>query len=226
MIAAPVLRAEVQLYVLPVPVDEDLRPAARRRHLLARALCRTVLARHTGVASRDLRFREGPNGRPELSGPADVPPFRFNLSKTTGLIVCAVALDREIGVDVEHADRAPPDPLAVADQFFAPTEIAALRTAPGPLLRERFLRCWTLKESYLKARGLGLSVPLDRFAFDLADDGPPRIHVDPAFSDDPASWHFAELRPTPQHFLALAVRRGQEGTPALVTETIALADLR
>ena len=73
---------------------------------------------------------------------------------------------------------------------------------------QRFLELWTLKEAYLKARGLGISVPLRGFQFQLSDSVPPRIRFDPALlCDDPESWQFALHRPTQTHTLALAICR-------------------
>src|SRR5690606_37373778 len=100
-------------------------------------------------------------------------------------------------------------PLDVADTFFAPSEVAALRALPLEQQPQRFFEYWTLKERYIKARGLGLTIPLDQFAFCMEADHPPRIEIDPRQQDDPAAWQFAHVRPTDEHLVALCVRRLQ-----------------
>ena len=133
--------------------------------------------------------------------------LRFNLSNTYGLIACAVTLDRELGVDVEDTER-PGETVSIADGFFSRQEIAALRALPPDRQRSRFFDYWTLKEAYIKARGMGLAIPLDQFSFSL-DDGP-RIGVafDPALGDDASTWQFEQFALSPRHRTSAAVRRG------------------
>jgi len=120
-----------------------------------------------------------------------------------------VALEREVGVDVEDVDR-PGETVEIADQFFSPTEVAALRAVPVAAQRYRFFQYWTLKESYIKARGMGLSIPLDQFSFQLEANQPIRITFDPRLNDDPGRWQFAQFRLTPRHLTAAAIPRGPD----------------
>lgn len=180
---------------------------SRHEHLVTRALLRTVLSRYVDVAPAAWRFVENRYGRPELAPGFDA-PLHFNLSHTDGLIACAVTRAREVGVDVEALDRRG-ETVRIADRFFAPAEVDALRRLPPEDQRERFFTYWTLKEAYIKARGLGLAIPLDRFSFDV--DDPPRIAIafDPQLDDDAEDWQFALYRPTDRHRLAVGVRRGR-----------------
>ena len=186
----------------------------RRMFLATRALVRTVLSSYANVEPADWRFGEGERGKPHVTGPPGVPPLYFNLSNTRGLVVCAVSgTYPEIGADVESLDR-PGGNLGVADRFFSPFEVAALRALPTEQQRTRFFRYWTLKESYIKARGLGLALPLDRFSF-LLDDGPTiRITFDPRLEDDPARWRFVQFSSSPGHLVAVGVATG--GSPLSV----------
>lgn len=178
---------------------------ARREYLTARALCRTVLSRYADVDPAAWRFARGEHGRPEIAGPRGGLRLRFNLSGTRGLTACAVTRELDAGVDVEA--RSPVrGSYGVADRFFSPSEARALRALPPARRSERFLEYWTLKESYIKATGKGLSMPLDRFSFHL-DEGPRiRISFAPGCEGSPRLWQFALLRPTPAHVLALGVR--------------------
>ena len=180
----------------------------RRLALASRALVRRSLSRCVDVPPEAWRFGLNPHGRPEIIAPTIVPTLRFNASNTYGLVVCAVVWERDIGVDAEGIP--PIAPLDVADTHFAPVERAALRALPPADQARRFVEIWTLKEAYVKARGLGLSLALDGFAFHLRPGEPPRLTIDVQLSDDAASWQLALFTPTPEHCAALCVRRGAE----------------
>jgi 4'-phosphopantetheinyl transferase len=170
--------------------------------LATRLLVRTTLSRYQEVAPADWRFTANSHGRPEISFPGSA--LRFNLSNTLGLVVCAVARSREVGIDVERIARRAP--LDVADRYFAADEVAALRALPPGEQERRFFDYWTLKESYIKARGLGLALPLEQFAFFLGS-AEPRLVVDPTLGDDGGRWHFVQRLVTNEHLLALCVER-------------------
>jgi 4'-phosphopantetheinyl transferase len=178
----------------------------QREFLATRVLERSVLSRHAAVARQAWRFRPGAHGRPEIDAPRPIPAVAYNLSNTDGMVICAVAVPPlEVGADVEHLDRR--TNLAVADSHFAPAEVAALRGLAPAAQPRRFLDYWTLKESYIKARGLGLKIPLDQFAFDLTDGAPVRVRFDPRLGDDASQWEFHQVEPLPGYLAALAVRR-------------------
>ena len=86
-------------------------------------------------------------------------------------------------------------------------EVADLNAVPQAERQKVFFDYWTLKEAYIKARGLGLALPLADFAFRLSPSSAPAISFEPSLPDDPATWQFAQDWPTPQHRLAVAVRR-------------------
>jgi 4'-phosphopantetheinyl transferase len=180
----------------------------RLMFLATRALVRTVLSAYADVAPSDWRFSEGERGKPQVTGPPGCPPLHFNLTNTRGLVVCAVNREYpQVGVDAEWLERLG-ETVGVADRYFSPTEIRALRALPPALQRDRFFHLWTLKESYIKARGLGLALPLDQFSF-LLDDGPPiRIAFDPRLTDDSRRWRFALLSASPCHTVAVGVETG------------------
>ena len=185
----------------------------RLQFLVSHALVRLTLSRYAPVPPQSWRFFTNAYGRPEISGEG-LPGLRFNLSHTDGMAVCAVAIDTDVGADVEHSGR-PGQTVELADSFFSPSEVRALRALPAERQRERFFDYWTLKESYIKARGAGLSLPLDQFAFHLEPGQPPRISFDPRLVDDPESWQFVQIRLGPEHPAAVAVRRAR-GLPLTV----------
>ncbi|WP_152054018.1 4'-phosphopantetheinyl transferase family protein [Tautonia marina] len=186
----------------------------QRTFLATRILVRAVLSRYEAIAPSDWQFATGRYGKPKLAEPSVVPPLYFNLSRTRGMIVCAVSRTYELlGVDVERWDQGAEN-LVIADRYFAPSELAALKALPDQDQAARFMMLWTLKESYLKAMGVGLTRPLQTFAITIEDnsraDDPIRIWFAPGFEDDPAAWRFALVEVAPEYLVALAVATGGE----------------
>jgi 4'-phosphopantetheinyl transferase len=191
-------------------LDERLRrdrikaPGARLQYVVSRALLRTALSRYADVEPGAWRFDVNAYGKPAVAGPRIERDLRFNLSHTDGLVGLAITEGQEIGLDIE-ATRRDVEALELARGAFAPQEIHALERLPAESRRARFFDIWVLKEAYAKARGLGVSLPFDSFAFDL--DDPARDIGFSAAGDDAASgWGFARMAPTADHVLAMATR--------------------
>jgi 4'-phosphopantetheinyl transferase len=177
----------------------------RHEYLITRALVRTTLSRYADVPPEAWVFEAGAHGKPHIAWPEVSPRLSFNLSNTTGMVACIIAAEREVGVDVEELERAV-RAMEVADRFFSPSEVTALRALPEADQPARFITYWTLKEAYIKARGMGLAIPLDQFSFLISQGREPGIAFDPRLKDDPATWQFARLLPTRRHAVAAAVR--------------------
>lgn len=199
--AAALARAQAALTAPEQARAARLRtPQARAQFVAGRAVLRAALTRHGGGAPADWRFRADALGRLRLDA-ADQ-PFVFSLSHMPGLVACALARQGEIGVDVEAID-APGDLLAMARVAFGAPEVAALARLDGAARREAFLATWTLKEAYVKARGLGPALDPTRFA--ISPQPPIRlVPLDGGDGDDPGRWRFLRLSPTPQARVALA----------------------
>jgi len=186
----------------------------RRQFLISHAFVRTVLARYAGAPAAALRFVVGQHGKPDLVDGGDL---RFNLSHTAGLAALAVVRGHDIGVDVEHRERRTVG-IELAERYFAPAEVAQLHALDEVQRQEAFFAFWTLKEAYIKARGLGLALPLDAFAYTLAG-GRTTITFSERIADDPGAWQFVRLRPGQAHDLAVAIHRstGVDLTPVVRT---------
>ena len=204
------VRAELERYRRVLSEDERFRSqrfyfdADRERFVIGRALARLQLSRFLGGDPRSWPLVTNRYGRPELAAPTS-PPIGFNVSHTPGLIACAVTATTDVGVDVEFTGRELTHD--VAERFFAPAEVADLRRFAPDEQPRVFYDYWTLKEAYIKARGMGLALPLAHFAFRLRPPAPPTISFDPEIDDDPRTWQFAQSSPTPDHRLVVAVRR-------------------
>ncbi len=190
----------------------------RRRYVATRALVRTALSGYADVAPGDWRFSSNAYGRPSIAEThPEVGDLSFNISHTRHLIALALTRGATLGVDVENfvARQAPID---VAHHFFSPPEVAALLALDPARRQRRFFEYWTLKESYIKARGMGLSLPLDRFAFDYPCDRTVSLDIHPELEDDPQRWHLWQMQPAPEYLLALCLEKRVGIAPRLVLQ--------
>lgn len=175
-------------------------PKDRLSFALGRALVRSWLSRESASPPDGWRFGQNGYGRPEL---LDVPELCFNISHCDGMVAAAFSTGHDVGLDVEKLDRRCDD-LAIARSYFAPPELRFVEAQPAEEQRSAFLAFWTLKEAYIKARGMGLSLPLTGFSFTL---DPLQIAFSAEIDDDPGRWFFWQTNPVPSHRLALAAMR-------------------
>jgi 4'-phosphopantetheinyl transferase len=197
---------DVERLALTLAPDERARAASfvfppdRRRFTLGRVALRSVLARYLDVEPGAVTLGRTPEGRPTLTG-ALAGALHFSVSRSAGLALCAVAIGRDIGVDVERIMRGVVEDV-VADRVLSPAEVTALRALP-PAARERaFFAVWTRKEAYAKARGLGLALPFEEFTVSTDPATPALLAAD---DDDPARWTLRDLDAGPGYAAALAI---------------------
>jgi 4'-phosphopantetheinyl transferase len=186
---------------------EKFRYAEHRQHyVVARASLRRLLAERLGIAPRAVELVETRYGKPRLAsiqGSADV---EFNVAHSGILALFAFTSGRAVGVDVELI-REVPDADELADRFFSPTEAASLRALQLDLRSLAFLACWTRKEAFIKALGLGLSCPLDAFDVTIDPDAPARIIRIEERIDALANWAMEAFTPYPGYLAAVAYRQ-------------------
>lgn len=187
----------------------------QRRYLVTRAMVRTVLSRYIAIEPSKWRFVANRYGRPEIANISRAEcGLCFNISHTRGLIALGIAQDRKLGIDVENVRRRDLS-LEVADRFFAKTEVAELATVPMERQQDRFIEYWTFKESYIKARGRGLSIPLEQFSFHYPHERAVYIAIEPQLGDDADRWEFWQYRPTEEYLLAICAERRPGTVPSL-----------
>lgn len=187
----------------------------RHRYLITRALVRTMLSRYAAVAPQDWRFIEDAYGRPQIVNDDDAARrISFNISHTRRLVVLGVTSARALGVDTEDVRERHAE-LQIADHYFSPAEVAQLRATPPESQQTRFFEYWTLKESYIKARGLGLSLPLQQFSFDLSQREDVRIGFHEPLEDEPSRWSFWQLQVDGGHYVAVCAERTGDQAPQL-----------
>lgn len=146
----------------------------RRHFTVARAGLRKLLGRYLGMAPAEIQFTYADRGKPQLAPDqaSDLEPgLKFNLAHSGGLALYAFTSIGEIGVDLEHI-RPEFTGDDIARRFFSATEVACLDQLPAPSRHQAFFDCWTRKEAFIKAKGIGLSLALDQFDVTLSPDEP------------------------------------------------------
>jgi len=200
--------------------DRYLDAADRHLFLVAHALLRSTLSRYSDCPPQGWRFATAEHGRPgmvnQVAGPGRV---GFSLSHTRGMVACLVSEEIDCGVDVEGIGRVG-DPRALAKRYFSQGECGDLDRLSDQDVDARFVEYWTLKEAYLKARGLGLELPLDRFSFVLGRGAPIAARFEPPIVDVAAAWQFDQWRPGREHVLAIAARRRGGGLRDVVQREV------
>jgi len=174
----------------------------RDRFRAARGWLRRILGSYLDVAPERVRLRYGRHGKPELGGALANSGLRFNVSHSEGLGLCALARDRDVGVDVERV-KPLRDLEAVAEHFFSRRERSELQRLPEEALLPGFYACWTRKEAFIKATGEGLARPLH--GFDVSVGEPARLERVAGDPEEAGRWSVVELRPASGYAAALAV---------------------
>ncbi len=176
----------------------------RNRFIVARGLLRKILGYYLDIEPSLVQFCYGHRGKPALATTSGAGTLQFNVSHSQGLALYAVTLTRPVGIDVEYI-RPMPDAEQIASRFFAASENATLRALPASQKEQAFFNCWTRKESYIKACGDGLAIPLDEFEVSLTPGEPARILSIEGSPELAARWSLIELTPASDYAAALAV---------------------
>jgi len=177
----------------------------RTRYIIARGLLRAIIARYLDKEPGAITFQYNAFGKPSLPDEPGRDRIRFNVSHADGIALYALTRSREVGVDIEGV-RADMASERIAERFFSPREIAALRALDPELRHEAFFACWTRKEAYIKARGVGITVGLDQFDVSLAPDEPAAILASREDGEALYRWSLHHLMPDPGYVGAVAVQ--------------------
>jgi 4'-phosphopantetheinyl transferase len=162
-----------------------------------------VLGKRLGVAPERVPLRREAGGRPVVEG---APDLRWSLSHCATHAAVAVADGADVGVDVEDV-RDAVEAQDIADRFFARSEAEALRARSRDDVPAAFTRLWTCKEAFVKAIGLGLTYPFDRFTVAVAADGSARLAaIEPRYGS-PEDWSLHAIALSATCRLAVAAHR-------------------
>jgi len=180
------------------------RPADRRRFITGRGILRKIISAYLALAPDEVRFVYNEYGKPFIAEDQNRGALSFNLSHSDGIALYAVARGRRVGIDVEYM-REDFATLEVAEHFFSKDEFEALKATPIDRRTEAFFNCWSRKESYIKAIGMGISYPLDGFTVSLAPDATPELLKVDADATEAACWNMYELDAAEGYAAALIV---------------------
>ncbi len=176
----------------------------RHGYIVTHGILRILLGRYLDVDPRQLRFGTNSYGKPSVENPARGTQLHFNLSHTHELVVFAFTYLGEVGIDIEYM-RTNVEYETLAKHFFSPLENAVLHNLPEDMKQEAFFNCWTRKEAYIKARGMGLSLPLDLFDVSLKPGEPAALLGSRENGQEVARWTFQAMMMPPDYAGALAV---------------------
>jgi 4'-phosphopantetheinyl transferase len=148
------------------------------------------MSQYHPLAPEAWRFGLNAHGKPYVDPKCGL---SFNLSNSPALVVCLIAQGTEVGVDIEPHENA--EKIAqLAPEVFSSLELAQLGTLRGAERLDRALSLWTLKEAYIKARGLGLALSLNRFSFLFGGMEGIRLELDASVQNEPGQgWRFCLL---------------------------------
>lgn len=173
----------------------------RNRYVAGRALLRVLLGRYMNRHPREIELEFGPLGKPAVSD--QTARLCFNYSDSRGMALYAFSSGRELGIDLEHLQRRV-NHDRIATRKFSVTEAEALGAMAESERCEAFLACWTRKEAYGKAEGVGIHYPLSsvELCVDM-DTQTQRLPKLDALGDD--FWSLKQLYPHPDYVGALVV---------------------
>lgn len=134
------------------------------RYACSRAFLRRTLGEYLKIGPRMIEFRYNQYGKPYLAGCH----IKFNVSHSNGRVLCALTLNDELGVDLEHTEKGF-DPMEIAERCFSEEELIALKEVPKSRQKEAFCKIWTKKEAVVKALGRGMSTRLTDFSVPLKE---------------------------------------------------------
>ncbi|GIP42631.1 hypothetical protein J45TS6_10900 [Paenibacillus sp. J45TS6] len=184
----PQLRAKIQKFRQP----ED-----QLRTLCGELLLQRYALERWGIPPSGLVKKYNAYGKPEL---AEYRSCHYNISHSGDWVVAAFDYN-PVGIDIESA--ANPIEISIAERFFSPTEVSLLQEQNEEQQQSLFYDLWTLKESYIKAEGAGLSIPLDSFSFEFQEHNKIKFYR----SGKPdTSWDFKQYRIDPGYALAVCGR--------------------
>ena len=172
----------------------------RNHYIAARAQMRMVLSQYLNQDNKDIEFSYNEFGKPFFENNA----IHFNLSHSHNLALLAVNLEYELGVDIEWMKRKT-NLLKIGERFFSGNEYAELKSLPAQFQRQGFFNCWTRKESYIKARGKGLMIPLSEFEVSLLPGEPARLKSTLHDPEGVKRWSLYTFDPHPDYAAALTI---------------------
>jgi 4'-phosphopantetheinyl transferase len=177
----------------------------RQHFIVARGCLRMILSRYLEIPPAEIQFSYGAHGKPQLAtSTAQIHPLNFNLAHSGSLALYAFTRVGEIGVDLERI-RSEFTGDDIAQRFFSAAEVARLNELSAELRHEAFFNCWTRKEAFIKAIGIGLSLSLDQFDVTLGPAEPAELLRTRWDENEAARWSLKAIDVGSGYVAAVAV---------------------
>lgn len=142
-------------------IEKFINKKDKVRALIGEILIRTIIAEEFGIGNKYIKFEKNQYGKPYLK---EYPKFNFNISHSGDFVLCAID-DKPIGIDIEEVKCIEYE--EIAKSFFTISEFNYIIKNDSDICLSKFYEIWTLKESYIKCCGQGLSIPLKAFSIDI-----------------------------------------------------------
>ena len=200
----------LSIYLADLNTDEIVRLERYRREIdrtnfiVSRAVLKRLIASKLSINTSDVVFEENQFGKPRI---IQNYPLQFNLSHSGKLAIIGFTENHRIGVDVEYM-KDDIEYEKIARHHFAPEELEVLIEQPMDQLRDYFYRCWTRKESFIKAEGSGVSYPLDSFIVSMHSDDEAAILNFKDSSENQSEWSMHSFIPAENYIAAVTANSG------------------
>jgi 4'-phosphopantetheinyl transferase len=178
----------------------------RRHFAVCRGILRSIISRYVDVKASSISFMYGPNGKPALGDLHCGESLYFNLSHSEGLALYVFSRDQELGVDVE-CTRDINEVEQIAKRIFSKREIEIFLSLPEKAKKDAFFNCWTRKEAFVKALGVGLSLPLDNFEVTFIPVEQSRLIRVEGDINEISLWSVHDLKPANNYAGAFAIKK-------------------
>ena len=196
----------LQQFASTLSPDEEQRAERFRfsrdshRFIASRGILRALLGHYLQLPPKQLQFRYSASGKPALANHL-AQGLTFNLSHSEDLMLCAIAHDCCVGIDLEHL-RLINNLEDLTQRFFSPGEHAAIHALPNALRLRSFFQHWTCKEALLKATGEGL-MSLSTIELCITKDAVRLVHWNKP-ERSVSAWFLEQFAPMPDYVAAIA----------------------
>lgn len=180
----------------------------KNQFIVGRGVLRVLLGNYLDTDPQKVKFYYNEFGKPFLENQFSKNNLKFNLSHSKDMLVMAFAKNVDVGIDIEYV-RSDIDVLRLARHFFSQREVSELLSISSYLMNDAFFNCWTRKEAFIKAKGQGLSIPLDKFDVSLSPGEPAkliRLHDNP---NEIAEWYLQELSNIGEGYISSIAIKGK-----------------
>ncbi|OAB47895.1 4'-phosphopantetheinyl transferase family protein [Paenibacillus antarcticus] len=198
----PYLSIDRQNKVSKLRIFDDV-----HRSVIAELLIRSIIIDQLNIPNSDIRFGENTYHKPYLQSHSN---FEFNLSHSGEWVACAID-HHVVGIDIEQMLDIN---LEIAKRFFTLREYEDLMQKDSSEQRNYFYKLWTLKESYIKAVGKGLHIPLNSFSMDINDRN--EITIDKEQNDSPYFFNTSQVNS--DYMLSVCSTANHCSTPTVLHE--------